>query len=197
MRRFGIGLVLWIGAAAAAGCGHVEGNYPRPRTEKPRELPRELAYQGHARQLTWLEEGQVHGFSKGIHPARKIEERMHAYAEMGNTEARQAEELFAGMARKGLYFTKLVTFLAADESRSFRRGDFEIVFADGTSVRDEGAFLYPAGESRAESSLTRRLTISGQDDPQMKGCTLFLFLPGECAEKTLSRVALHPAQDEP
>jgi len=183
------GIVLFL-----LGCGHVAANYPVERARKPKELPKTYSLKGTMRNLSWIEPGEVHGFTRRIVSTQEFAEKMRRFADGGSDLARSNARAVEPMVKSGLYYCRSITFLAENVERSFRKGDFLITFADGTQDRDLGALVFPNRGATGEPEWTsvRKVTIRGVDDPEMGGWPIFIFLAPEHAKKTLQKIEWVP-----
>ena len=186
------GLCCLLVLVGLAGCGHVAANYPVSKAPKVKELPETYQNQSGERPLIWQEANAVHGFLDRHEPAQAMAERMRRYADMGNAIAAKDAQYFAPMAREGLALAKVRVFVAPGVEHLIEEGDFLFTFDDGSTVTDSGAFLYGlAGTATPPaSSRGRAIRLSGADDPDMDGRSLYIFLPKDSLSRRIVSIAL-------
>ncbi len=117
-------------------------------------------------------------------------ERMRDFADMGSSSAGADARLFEPMGKKGCSHATMMVYAAKDVDRVIHKGDFLFHFRDGTSAEDLGVFLYSnSGKKRRPStSTTGAIRLSGKDDKDLKGRTMYIFAPKETREKVVASI---------
>ena len=174
------------------GCGHVSANYPK-ETLSQSALPREFRTPEDTKTvLVWNEPDRVHGFlGKWRDTSERAAELWSQAANSGLPVHKEAAKMYDDLSADGLAEASLWTFFAKGVKLPCGTGDFEVKFADGTKVLDEGVLYVEVMDPHNPYRFSRddRLVLSrdivGTDNP----LRMILFLPKEYLDQRIIGVS--------
>ncbi len=185
-------LVVWL-----SGCGHVAGNYPQANVSS-RALPTEFTTpRDEKARLVWQEPDRVHGF---VSLWRDCAVHADIFRDLAGQSRlpvhRDAVKMYDDLSREGLGEAVIWAFFARGVELPCRTGSFEVEFADGTRVRDEGVLYVEKKDMHKPYRWTREghLKLSARLVGQGKPLPMILFLPKENLGKQIVAVTCRTAK---
>lgn len=185
-------IILLTTILAMAGCAHVAGNYPDKRASKS-ALPDEFkSPQGQETRLAWVVPGKVHGFMNFWRDCSVRADFFREMAAQSNLEVhREGARQFDALSEAGIAEITMFVFFGKNVEVPIRKGDFEITFADGTVVPDEGVLRAEPRDVNKPYRSTREgpTTLSNEPvgDPE-KTLGIAIFVPAEHLDKQVASV---------
>lgn len=140
----------------------------------------------------WLEDGVVTAEVTWFDDVDALARWLERTAKSDPRTAARDAHLFADRTAEDLACVCLWVHVAPKARRLLRAGDLQFVFTDGFEARDVGVVLYaPPGSGEPPQDTARDAAVLlGHDDPEGKGRSMYVFLPGACVGRTIASVRL-------
>ena len=174
-----------------AGCGHIAANYPVHKTPKSLLPEKFKTPYGGETNLVWLEPDRVHGF---LSLWRDTSERAKTFkklaADSGLEAHREGARMYEKLSEEGIAEAALWVFFAKEVDFRCSKGDFEVQFADGTAVRDQGVLYVEPRDVEKPYRFTRDggLILSAEPVGKDEPLRVLLFLSAENLDKKIAKV---------